>query len=294
MVSAVESWRTRTRTPVDGELKCMQDGRVWKEIKDTRGDSFFYGASSEEEIRLGVSFSLDWFDPSKSSFSPSHSSGAMSFCVQNLPNSLNGMTGLKKPTAEQLQPYLKIIVDDLIMLYDDGIVVKTPYHNATPCTKCKVSQEEFFTDKALRNEFPKRTGEEHRRLAKMHRDLPTREEKDEFFATHGAQWTEFARVNYFDLVRYTVVDPMHNLLLGAAKNQWFTRWFETGALRANTPKTTRELNVVHQFLESFEAPLWAGRLPLRVGETAGGSPTADEYKFATTGPWAIVIPLVWE
>jgi hypothetical protein len=51
-------------------------------------------------------------------------------------------------------------------------------------------------------------------------------------------------------------------------------------------------------------------LPLRVGEAAGGSLTADEYKFATTGPWAIVvclflsgslclficsqIPLVWE
>jgi hypothetical protein len=69
----------------------------------------------------------------------------------------------------------------------------------------------------------------------------------------------------------------------------------------------RELNIVHEFLESvgfrlnplrptsdspqFEAPLWAGRLPLRVGEAAGGSLTADEYKFATTGPWAIVVCL---
>ncbi|KAJ7609571.1 hypothetical protein DFH06DRAFT_1017021, partial [Mycena polygramma] len=104
MVSAVESWRTRTS--VDGELKCMQDARVWKEIKDGRGESFFYGATSEEEIRLGVSFSLDWYR------------------TDNL--ILSGMTGLKEPTAEQLQPYLKIIVDDLLMLYDDGIVVKTP------------------------------------------------------------------------------------------------------------------------------------------------------------------------
>jgi hypothetical protein len=28
--------------------------------------------------------------------------------------------------CEQLQNYLKIIVDDLIMLYEDGIVIKTP------------------------------------------------------------------------------------------------------------------------------------------------------------------------
>jgi hypothetical protein len=59
MVSAVESWRTRT--PVDGELKCIQDGRVWNEIKDAHGESFFFGPGSEEEIRLGVSFSLDWY-----------------------------------------------------------------------------------------------------------------------------------------------------------------------------------------------------------------------------------------
>jgi hypothetical protein len=39
----------------------------------------------------------------------------------------------------------------------------------------------------------------------------------------------------------------------------------------------------------FESPLWAGHLPLRVGEAAGGSLTADEYKFATTGPLAIVV-----
>ncbi|KAJ6572666.1 hypothetical protein B0H10DRAFT_2444291 [Mycena sp. CBHHK59/15] len=51
---------------------------------------------------------------------------------------------------------------------------------------------------------------------------------------------------------------------------------------------------MHEFLESFESPLWAGRLPLRVGEPAGGSLTADEYKFAVTGPWAIIIPVVWE
>jgi hypothetical protein len=39
----------------------------------------------------------------------------------------------------------------------------------------------------------------------------------------------------------------------------------------------------------FESPLWAGRLPMRVGEPAGGSLTADEYKFAVTGPWAIIV-----
>ncbi|KAJ7142859.1 hypothetical protein C8R44DRAFT_866139 [Mycena epipterygia] len=87
---------------------------------------------------------------------------------------------------------------------------------------------------------------------------------------------------------------MHNLLLGLAKTQWYTTWIKTGALRADTARFHRELHTIHEFLESFESPLWAGRLPLRVGEPAGRSLTADEYKFTVTGPWAIIIPVVWE
>ncbi|KAJ7744275.1 hypothetical protein DFH07DRAFT_925148 [Mycena maculata] len=211
------------------------------------------------------------------------------------------------------------------MLYEEGILVETPEHpdgirvrvalvaiiadhpamcklcgfadhghKAVPCTKCTVSHDELFTEKSLRNEFPARSGEEHRRLAKEYRDISDPQEKEDFFTIHGVKWTEFARLYYFDLVRYTIIDPMHNLLLGVAKTQWYTRWIQNGSLRGNTPNSTRELGVIHEFLETFESPLWAGRLPLRVGEPAGGSLTADEYKFAVTGPWAVVIPLIWD
>ncbi|KAJ7460352.1 hypothetical protein B0H11DRAFT_2242123 [Mycena galericulata] len=87
---------------------------------------------------------------------------------------------------------------------------------------------------------------------------------------------------------------MHNLLLGVAKTQWYSQWIKTNTLRADTDKFSRELSFIHKFMESYESPLWAGHLPLRVGEPAGGSLTADEYKFAVTGPWAIIIPIVWE
>ena len=41
----------------------------------------------------------------------------------------------------------------------------------------------------------------------------------------------------------------------------------------------------------YSAPLWAGTLPTKVGEPAGGSLTADEYKFAITGPFAIAVAM---
>ncbi|KAG2030977.1 hypothetical protein BDR03DRAFT_936515 [Suillus americanus] len=80
---------------------------------------------------------------------------------------------------------------------------------------------------------------------------------------------------------------MHNLLLGIIKTQWYTQWILTPALRAATQTRTRELDLMHTFLSTFEAPLWAGKLPLHVREPAGGSLTADEYKFAATTAWPI-------
>jgi hypothetical protein len=62
--------------------------------------------------------------------------------------------------------------------------------------------------------FPARDGEEHRRLCYRYKALSTEDEKTEFFSQYGVQWTEFARLEYFDLVKYTIIDPMHNLLLG--------------------------------------------------------------------------------
>ncbi|KAJ7720064.1 hypothetical protein B0H14DRAFT_3521066 [Mycena olivaceomarginata] len=169
------------------------DAEVWKALRGHDGELFFFGSSAEEELRLGVTFSLDWFGRKTSSYGPSHSSGVMSFCVQNLERSqmyradnliLCGMLpGPQEPTGDQLQNHLKIVVDDLLELYEHVIIVKTPEH------------------------------------------------------PNGKSFG----------------------------NSTF-----------------------------FESPLWAGRLPLRVGEPAGGSLTADEYKFAMTGPWAMIIPVVWE
>lgn len=63
--------------------------------------------------------------------------------------------------------------------------------------------------------FEPRTAEEHRRLGEEWRQIPL-EERDEWFKTHGTRYTELSRLPYFDPIRCTVVDPMHNLLLGMA------------------------------------------------------------------------------
>ncbi|CAK5266228.1 unnamed protein product, partial [Mycena citricolor] len=333
MVEAVQEWKTKSHS--DEKLESIQDGEIWKTQEAADGSRFFYDEGIDE-LRIGVSFGIDWFGRKSSHYGPSHSSGVLSFCVQNLSPELRyrpenlivvGMPpGPTEPTSPQLQNYSKIIVNNLIKLFEDGILIDIPGrpkrryhvrvalisiiadhpamckiagfadhgHKNAPCHKCKVCKAEMFTAASLQNKFPGRTKEEHNQLAKQYRDLETEAEKDAFFMEHGVRWSEFVRLEYFDIIRCTVIDPMHNLLLGVAKTQWYSIWIKEKVLRPDTNARERELHFIHNILEMFECPSWTGHLPLRVGKPAGGSLTADEYKFSVTAPWAIIIPVVWD
>ncbi|KAJ7059203.1 hypothetical protein C8F01DRAFT_1370784 [Mycena amicta] len=333
MEAAVESWRNWPT--VEGDLLSMQDGEIWKTIAGPDGQPFF-GPKEEWEIRLGVTLSIDWFSNKTSPYGPSHSAGALSYTIQNLDLAsryntdnliLSQMSpGPKEPTAPQLQNLLVKNVDDLDILWKDGIRVATPEHpdgilirvalvaiiadhpamcklcgfadhahGEAPCTKCYVTHDHLFTEKSLKNEFEARDGNEHRKKSQEYREKSTEEEKAQFFKQNGVQWTEFTRLKYFDIVRMTIIDPMHNLLLGLAKTQWYKQWILNSTLRKDTDAgTKRELHTVHDFLATFQSPPWGGKIPQRVGEPAGGSLTADEYKFSVTAPWPIIIPIVWD
>jgi hypothetical protein len=95
-------------------------------------------------------------------------------------------------------------------------------------------------------------------------------------------------------------------LTGIVKTLWYNKWIQTSALCKSTDKRARELDIIHKFLATvriclvlvslpsltqnqFKVPLWAGQLPSRVGEPAGGSLTADEYKLAVTYAWPIIV-----
>ncbi|GBE84343.1 hypothetical protein SCP_0603210 [Sparassis crispa] len=278
----------------------MSDGNVWRSVKGHDGKLFFDAANTSDELRIGLMIQMDGFSRKTSVYGPSHSSTVASAAIANLPEALRYRTnniivsylapGPTEPTAEEIQHYNMLVVNDLINLYDNGrrvrvfllaIICDHPAmckmgsfaeknHKVAPCPKCKVPLSELFSEKSLKNEFEARTGDEHRKNCFHWQDLKTDEERQEFFNTVGAWWTEFACLPYFDLVRYCVIDPMHNICL-------------------DTVKTPRELDVIHRFLEMFESPSWAAQLPARVGEPAGGSLTADEYKSAVTAPLAIIM-----
>jgi hypothetical protein len=126
---------------------------TYGEPKDSNQESFFFRRHAGKEIRLGVCLLSPYlsnfilvllrFGRKCSSFGPSHSSSVMLFCkYTKFDNSssvsepvmrratltrYSGMTlGPKERNTQQLQKYLKIIVDDLLMLYRDSSLIQCP------------------------------------------------------------------------------------------------------------------------------------------------------------------------
>ncbi|KAI0351887.1 hypothetical protein OH77DRAFT_1592537 [Trametes cingulata] len=334
----VDQWRADPT--VQGVYRRIQDGRIWQTVKGSDGLPFF-GPQEHGELRIGVVYHLDWFSCRRSPYAPSHSSGALSFSIANLEQLLRyrlenmlptAMTpGPTEPDAEELQYYQELVVDDLLVLYHEGVLAPTrrhpqgirsrvvcicasldhpgmcksggfadKNHAEQPCPKCMAKLTELYmwfrVDAELEHgALPLRDDQRRHALAKEWRSLETDDERRTHFKTFGTRWTAFSRLPYFDVTRMMVIDPMHNLLLGIVKTQWYSRWIKGSALRADTETgNRRELSVLHDFLESFEIPAWVGRLPSRVGEPAGGSLSADEYKSLFTGPCVLVIPIIWD
>jgi hypothetical protein len=228
------------------------------------------------------------------------------------------LPGPYEQNAEQLQHYIRIIVDDLLQLFNEGIQVCTPRHpngrssqlltssisdlgitgrlvrvallaivsdhpamckaagfadhahKNWPCTKCNVTRDELYSDLSLADGtyfysllcsltrfigYAPRNGKDFRRKAQEYRSLDSDDARKRYFDEHGVRWTEFARLTYFDIVRCSVIDPMHNLLQGVVKNQWFSRWIKTSALRPATDRRRRELSKIHDFMDSVSYSL---------------------------------------
>ncbi|KAG2113236.1 hypothetical protein DEU56DRAFT_749141 [Suillus clintonianus] len=120
--AACESWKSRTVKP--GELHDISDGAVWRTIQGPDETPFFSGMETSQELRIGVTMSLDWYLLLTYSVSYIH---VFRYRAENLLVSF--MTpGPTEPTGAQLQNYLRLVVDDLLKLYEEGVVYHTPGH----------------------------------------------------------------------------------------------------------------------------------------------------------------------
>ena len=161
------------------------------------------------------------------------------------------MPGPKEPKTFEINSYLKPLVDDLLELYvgvqmrtferPQGVRVRaalfnvacdipasrkvsgfTSHASTQACNKCTRS---FTTDLDTGNmvyagvDIPDstlRTKRTNREAAEQWLNARTGVARTAVERSTGTRWSQLHRLNYFDPIRCTIIDPMHNLFLGTA------------------------------------------------------------------------------
>jgi hypothetical protein len=245
--SAIENWRSRTT--IKDSLFDVFDGNYWSNFKKD-GLPFVLQPGS-----LMLSLNVDWFSPTKTmNYSVgaiylivNNLPRAERFRRENL--ILVGiMPGPKEPELDSINHFLKPMVDELLVLFEgmilsDGRSVRaalmsvncdlpavkkvcgfTAFNSFIPCHKCSdryLGQSGRPQARDLSNlddlTWNRRDGQSNRQQALKWKEALTTGDRKRLEQMYGTRYSELHRLEYFDLIRCTTVDALHNLYLGTAK-----------------------------------------------------------------------------
>ena len=91
-----------------------------------------------------------------------------------------------------------------------------------------------------------------------HKHARTATERLNYEKEHGVRYTVLTTLPYYDTIRFCMVDPMHNLLLGSAKT-FVKLW------KKNVPESC--FVNLQQLVDTFVTPVGIGRIPRKVGKS---------------------------
>ncbi|KAJ7753257.1 hypothetical protein B0H16DRAFT_1835472 [Mycena metata] len=263
-----------TRKPIPGKMSDIMDGKICQSLKGPDGRKFFDIAPDRpdpDELRIGLCFGED----GQTKDAGTHTTGdglvlrrcaaTPSYRPRNLLLTKLSL-GPHGETSDEFQRGMAATVADLLMLYDEGIFVKTPKYpqgrrvriiliavccdHPAMCVcggfsdhrskKFPCTHDDIQTAAGMKvDAFTARDGEQHRRESAEYAKIPEDDKKarDTFASTYGTKYYEFSHLPYFD---------------------------------------------------PLEMPSWVARLPSKVGYSAGGNLTSDEWK----GMLLVFLPLI--
>ena len=112
--------------------------------------------------------------------------------------------------------------------------------------------------------------ESHREECNMLQNCTNKSERESHERDFGTRYSVLLELVYFDQIRMTALDPMHNLFLGTAKHMisvWKTKkWL-----------CDEDFKLIQEKMEPFQCPSDIGRLPKKFSSSYG-SFKADQYK----------------
>ena len=203
-----------------------------------------------------------------------------------------------------INTYLKPLVDELLQLYT-GICIESSQaklgiktirvalaciSSDIPATSkarhgCSKCMKVFPTESILestnysgfqREEWPLRDIKTHRSKALEAKNATSGVAREKIQREIGVQYSELLRLHYSDIVRCHVIDPMHNLLLGSAKNVT-TLWKNKKIISES------KFLAIQEKMDAILVPAHVGRLPVKIASAFSGF-TAEQWMAWTHGP----------
>ena len=147
------------------------------------------------------------------------------------------------------------------------------------CSKCKkefIPGEHFGTKMnfgGFENCMP-RTNIEHCCEAQEILAEDTYQGRENKQSKYGTRYTELMKLEYFDCIGFTIIDPMHNLFLGTAKHMMKNVWLANKILKQNDLKSIQEV------IDNMKVPSNMGRIPNNIASNFA-SFTSDQWKLWT-------------
>ena len=298
-----EFWRTQQRD--QDTLTDVYDGKIWKEFLQPGGIPFLSVPNN-----FAFQINVDWFRPFQHTqhsegaiyMTIMNLPRKERFLQENV--ILVGVIPGPSEPSLHINTFLNPLVTELQELWkgvvlknsaDSSVLVRAALlccscdipaarkvcgfvgHRAKKgCSRCRMTfPADSFGEVPDYSNFDRsmwiaRSSEEHRTIAEQHRDCNTQAQQTDIEREHGIRYTALLKLPYFDAVRMCVIDPMHNLLLGTARNM-VSIWKDRAIL------DRKDFDLIQEKVDSFISPADIGRVPMKISSGFAGF-TAEQWK----------------
>ena len=300
-----DQWRSNMCSE-ENVMKDIYDGRIWREFLYYEGKPFL-----QDRFTFFLAMNVDWFKPHKHTETsvgaiyltvmnlPYYAQFKREYLL--LVSIIPGPHEPKGDINSFLRPLVSELLDFLkgvrmsVRGYDDLQVVRCALlcvasdlpaarkvcgflgHSARlACSRCKKEFPGGFGEPTNysgfeREHWPPRNSVDHRKDVELIQKERTITERKRLESQYGCRYSVLLDLPYFDPVRMTIIDPMHNLFLGTAKHA------VKDILIKQLLILDKHVVQIQEIMDSMKTPQCVGRIPHKIASGFAAF-TADQFK----------------
>ena len=301
----LDQWRNRQT--VINTLSDVYDGQVWKDFLSEKYNNFLQ-AKRCLGVMLNMDF-FQPYKHVTASYGVIYLALLNLPRAERLKKENILIVGIIPPFEHEpdtLNPFLKPMVDELKEFWDPGVRLYTAespkfkllFKIALMCVACDIPAarkccgfkghsanygcsrcKKFFPGGIGCKDFsgfdraswPERDLQEHYEACRLLQKCKTQTARETMQTQTGVKYSVLIELPYFNPIRFTIIDPMHNLFLGSAKHTMKNLWLENNILSKSQMKT------LQMRIDSIRAPRGIGRIPNKIATSFNGF-TAEQWK----------------